>query len=288
MLLPSFEQLMRLKFMTHSLQEVCATSIASNNGFVSTVLGQGLDYESSREYTINDDVRHIDWKVTARAQKAYVKTYRAESDNNIHIVLDLDSYMNFGTRGTSKLVQGCNVAALLMWQALFNQDKINLSLNNANLKHVLQLKPRQADIVQALYLLTDPATYIPSQTSDDMEKLIYMLENLGKQQGSSKIFYIISDFRNVDLERLKTQLSLLKSRHKVHLIAIYDIFDKSLPQVSSLPIKTLSGTKCININAKVRDSYAKLWTEYVNSLEKMAGQVNFRVHWLDTSKPWKS
>src|SRR5579871_3200956 len=125
MLFPELRELVKLKAVagvSNLLQD--RTGNRTHGDYASLFHGLGVEFETVRPYVIGDDVRYIDWRVTARSGKPHIKTFRAECDRNVLVVVDANAYMRFGTRNTFKSVQAAKTAALLCWKSLQQQDRV--------------------------------------------------------------------------------------------------------------------------------------------------------------------
>src|SRR5579872_36603 len=125
MLFPTLKELIKLKNVAANTGAMHGNSNTRTQGdYTSIFHGLGVEFETVRPYVIGDDVRYIDWRVTARIGKPQVKTFRAECDRNVLVLVDANAYMRFGTRGTFKSVQAAKAAALLSWKSLQLQDRV--------------------------------------------------------------------------------------------------------------------------------------------------------------------
>src|SRR5271156_6307745 len=130
MLYPDFNELMQLGQKASRLQIVSGRrSMAAGSGdYASPFRGQGLSFHEVREYRFGDDIRSIDWRVTARTDKPYVKVFTEERERTVILCVDTNAAMRFGTRGTFKSVQAARAAALLGSQASSSNDRVGCLL----------------------------------------------------------------------------------------------------------------------------------------------------------------
>src|SRR3984957_10208125 len=126
MLYPDFNELIQLEKKSARLNITSGKkSVAASSGdYASPFRGQGLEFYEVREYRFGDDIRSIDWRVTARTDKPYVKVFTEERERTVIICIDANAAMRFGTRGTFKSVQAARAAALLGWQANHSNDRV--------------------------------------------------------------------------------------------------------------------------------------------------------------------
>src|SRR3984957_99186 len=126
MLYPDFDELMQLGRKASRLQiQSGRQSVTAGSGeYASPFRGQGLAFREVREYRLGDDIRSIDWRVTARTDEPHVKVFTEERERTVILCIDANAAMRFGTRGTFKSVQTARAAALLGWQANSSNDRV--------------------------------------------------------------------------------------------------------------------------------------------------------------------
>jgi uncharacterized protein (DUF58 family) len=126
MLYPDFNELVSLGHKASRLQLVSGlqSTAASSGNYASPFRGQGLAFHEVREYRFGDDIRSIDWRVTARTNKPHLKVFTEERERTVILCIDANAAMRFGTRGTFKSVQAARAAALLGWHANVSNDRV--------------------------------------------------------------------------------------------------------------------------------------------------------------------
>ncbi len=198
-----------------------------SGNYLSRFKERGMEFDETRLYQEGDDVRRIDWLVTARTGKVHTKIFREERECPVFISVDNRAAMHFGTRGVFKYVQAAKIAALLAWSAQSRGDRIGGQIFSET--QCLELKPQtgQRGVLHFLNQLSQ-------QTSPDVfaSKIIdfdSILMRLIKHAKPGSLVYLISDFRGLSsqTERYFAQLS----RHcNVTIIFVYDALEKQLPQ----------------------------------------------------------
>lgn len=132
--------------------------------------GRGIELEEIRSYTFGDDIRDIDWRVTARKDTPFTKLYAEEKDREIYVLLDLSSYMVFGTRNELKSVAAAKIAALLGWLALENKDRFGCIIFDGRDNYVFKPKNHQANMIAIFKKIAAVSQEILRRRSDEPEE----------------------------------------------------------------------------------------------------------------------
>lgn len=196
-----------------------------NGGFMSHFKGRGMEFDENRLYQAGDDVRSIDWRVTARTGKTYTKLFREERERPIFISVDQRATMQFATRGVFKSVLAAKIAALLAWTAHHHGDKIGGQLFFD--AHCQELKPQngKSAVLHFLNNLVSPKENSNQTAHDNLEPIFSRLLHHARP---SSLLYIISDFRGLT-PYAQTQLAKLSQHCDVVLIFVYDEIEQHLP-----------------------------------------------------------
>ncbi len=196
---------------------------AQSGNYLSHFKGRGMAYAETRLYQPGDDVRRMDWRVTARTDKPHSKIFREERERPLFISVDYRPGMVFATRGVFKSVQAAKLAALLAWAALQQGDRIGGQIFAAD--GCLELKPRsgKAALLQFLNALVQPG-----YTNPDHNTLDQALARLQHHARPGSRIYIISDFRGLGSTG-ENQLALLARHCEVVLMHIFDPLESQLP-----------------------------------------------------------
>jgi uncharacterized protein (DUF58 family) len=162
--------------------------------------GRGMDYQESRHYQAGDDIRNMDWRITARAGRPHVKLYEEERERPVVTLLDLGPSMFFGTRGAFKSVAAARLAALIGWAAIANHDRIGALLFNGE-HHELQPaggRPSVMRLIRALVKAGDPAAGLAHDAEPGA--LSKALARLRRVARPGSLVFLISDFYATDHE----------------------------------------------------------------------------------------
>ena len=226
-------QIKKLEIQTKDLVEG-----VESGAYNSKYRGGGIEFSEVREYIPGDDVKRIDWNVSARHNSLYVKEFVEENELNIYLILDLSASTNFGFI-KSKLDLGFEVAVSLMFLALKNNDRLGLGIFTNQLEKFIPSKKGKR---QLLKIIKELIEYKPKSKETDILK---SLSTLKKKLKRKSIIYIISDFLSDDYEK---PLKFLKLHHEVILINISDIKEKEIPEIGYAYIEDAETGEQILVN----------------------------------------
>jgi len=239
--------------------------------YMSSFKGRGMEFDESRLYLPGDDIRNMDWRVTARTGEAHTKVYREERERPVLIWLDLNASMFFATRGCFKAVAASKVAALLAWSTNAHNDRLGALIFSGN-DHV-ELKPRRGkSAVLDLIGKTcrHPAWNKTSQA--ETRNTSHALSRLRKVTRPGSLIFLVSDFREMD-EQAETHLINIARHNDVVLIQIYDPIEAELPPAGSY--KVSDGNNELQLNTadrKLRLQYRQRFEERQGRLVKLCRQ----------------
>ncbi|MBA3889282.1 MAG: DUF58 domain-containing protein [Gemmatimonadaceae bacterium] len=184
--------------------------------------GQGMEFAEVREYQPGDEVRSIDWNVTARMRRPFVKRYIEERELTVMLAVDLSGSGRFGTRGRFKSELASELAAVLVMSAIRNNDRVGVLLFTDRVEHVV---PPRKGRRHALRLIRDMLAFEPLGRGTDVAGASdYLLKSLSHHA----IVFLISDFLQPALER---PLKLLAQRHDLVAVTVEDPAETALPDV---------------------------------------------------------
>lgn len=237
-------QLTKLIDLRHSAGELSLFSrskaLSALVGSVKTNFrGRGLDFEEIRQYQAGDDIRSIDWRVTARTGVAHTKLYQEERERPVLVAVDQRSSMAFGSQCCFKSVQAAEVASLISWAALAKNDRVGGLIFNDSLHHDVRPARSKSAVLKIISAIdsfnkgnsvdshgrSSSSTNKASQNSQQINDVIIELRRIAKP-GSA--IFIVSDFIGLDDEGIK-QLHLLKKHCDIHAIFISDPMERQLP-----------------------------------------------------------
>lgn len=194
---------------------------------LSAFKGRGMELEEVRAYNFGDDIRDIDWRVTARKSEPYTKVFREEKDREITVFLDFSASMVFGTRGELKSVTAAKFAALAGWFALKNKDRFGIVIYDGNTTTCIKPQNNFAGLMRIFGLISGKSKEILRQNAQkDADSASADILRYARK-GSGTVF-IVSDFYKADDEYFK-RLSVLARGHEVYCVNIFDPLEESAP-----------------------------------------------------------
>ena len=193
--------------------------------YQSVFKGRGMEFAEVREYVPGDDIRSIDWNVTARYSKPFVKRYVEERELTLLIVCDISASQAFGSAHRPKNEAAAELAAMFAFSALKNNDKTGLLLFTDRTE--LYIPPRKGKN-HILLIIRELLAYEPANKGTDIAKALSTVNKIMKRKG---IVFLLSDFHAPDFGR---ELRLTARRHDLIPVAISDPFEKRLPRLNAM------------------------------------------------------
>lgn len=192
--------------------------------------GKGMEFEEVRPYQSGDEIRSIDWNVTARMQAPYVKHFREERELSIFLVVDISSSLRFGTKNVLKSALIAEIAAVLAFSGIKNQDKIGLILFSEEVEHYL---PPKKGIRHVLRLIRDLMIVKPKKRGTSVAK---SLSFLAKVQKKPCVVFLLSDFFCPDFSK---EVSLVAKKHDLIAVHVSDPIENAIPNIGLVQIQDL-------------------------------------------------
>jgi len=240
---PDIDELMELRHRANAI------SLASHHRvnavlaglYASVFRGQGMDFEETREYRTGDEIRYMDWRVTARTGTPHLKVFREERERTALLCVDGGPHMAFGTRGTFKSVQAARAAALLGWAADGRGDRVGgLIFADAQRGPAYFPPARDRRSLWRLLRTLSETPPTPAPRAERGEALIQALDKLTRSAPKGALVLVIADF-DTDLAALDGPLGQLSQRREVVLITVDDPADWELPAMGPVHFEAPDG-----------------------------------------------
>lgn len=218
--------------------------------------GRGMTFAEVREYQYGDDIRDIDWNVTARQNHPYVKVYEEERELTVMLLIDVSGSRNFGAVGVEKREMIAEIAATLAFSAIQNNDKIGVMFFSDKIEKFIPPKKGRKHI---LFIIRELLDFQPANTGTDISKALQYLTDAIKKRCTT---FLISDY--IDDNNYQKALSIANNKHDVTAIQVYDKRDAQLPDVGLLKIKDLETGReqwLETSSSRVRQAHNKWWYE---------------------------
>lgn len=227
----SLRELIRYQQLTKLLNQkpMSPPRAMMSGGYLSRQKGRGMEFDEARHYQPGDDIRAIDWRVTARTGKTHTKIYREERERPVFILCDLTASMQFGSQLLLKSVQAAHVASLLSWAAAARGDKVGALIFNDTLHRECKPLSRQRAVLSLCHELVKVQHNVPAATNSQAFTDACMRLRRLARPGS--LVYLISDFENLQ-SAAEQPLSHIARHCDVQAIRVDDPMDFSLPNVA--------------------------------------------------------
>ena len=251
----------QIHIRTHRL-----VSTALAGGYRSTFRGSGLEFEEVRPYQPGDDVRSIDWNVTARAGEAYVKSFREERELTLNLVVDNGATMDFGSQGWSKREAAAQFACLISFVAMRHSDRVGLTLFGD--EPGVHLPPEKGR-GHALRLVREVLSAPDRGTGTDLHAV---LRQANRAIRGRSVLFLVSDFLCLlhgDSEACVDELARLSRVHDVIGVRVVDPLEEELPPAGLVRLAPISGGRAQELDASAESTRARWRDEATERREKI-------------------
>lgn len=217
--------------------------------------GRGMSFKEVREYEEGDDIRFIDWNVSARTNNTYSKLFEEEREISIFLMVDSSASNLFGTNGQSKKNLIAEICATLAFSAVKNNDKVGLLFFSDKIEKFI---PSKKGREHGLFLLRELINFKPASAQTDIKSALEYVNNISKNKHKSIIF-LLSDF--VDERYLET-LRVMAKKHEVIGIQVFDRYDSILPDVGLLEIEDIETGQAMLIDTHSKFTQKSYGTQF--------------------------
>lgn len=224
--------------------------------------GRGMSFSEVREYRIGDDVRDIDWNVTARTRSPHIKTYEEERELTMMLLIDVSGSRLFGTTDKFKKDLVTEMAAVLAFSAAQNNDKIGCIFFSDKIEKYIPPKKGRTHILR---IISELLEFTPENNGTDIGVALQFLANILKKKAT---VFVLSDFMDVNLSEgvanYEKPLRIATSKHDMVAIKVFDPRETELPNVGLLTMRDSETGNIVTVDSsakRVRDSYAQHWTD---------------------------
>jgi len=224
----------------------------------STFKGRGMTFSEVRQYQYGDDVRNIDWNVTARYQEPYIKVFEEERELTMMLMVDVSGSELFGTDTQFKNEIITEIAATLAFSATQNNDKIGLILFSDEVELYIPPKKGRSHVLRIIRELIE---FHPKSKQTNIAEALKFLSNVMKKKA---IVFVLSDFISEDY---KQTLKIVAGKHDVTGIRVYDKHEESIPNLGMVQMQDEESGELLLVNTaakKVRLNYGKFYRDKVN------------------------
>lgn len=238
--------------------------------------GRGMTFSEVRQYQYGDDIRNIDWNVTARYNEAHVKVFEEERELTMMLMVDISGSESFGSKNQFKKDIVTEIAATMAFSATQNNDKIGLILFSDQIELYIPPKKGRSHVLRIIRELIE---FHPQSNKTDIAQALKFLSSTQKKKA---IVFVISDFMS---EGYDQTLKIAAKKHDITGIRVYDIREQSMPNLGMVPMLDAETgvTQIVDTSSKaVRFNYEKQYNEQLNYFKETfsksgSGVVNTRV-----------
>ena len=222
--------------------------------------GRGMAFSEVREYRVGDDVRDIDWNVTARSRQPHIKIYEEERELTMMLLIDVSGSRMFGTTEKLKKNTITEIAAVLAFSAAQNNDKVGCIFFSDRVEKIIPPKKGRAHV---LMIIKELISFMPENNGTDISEGLRYLTNILKKRSTA---FVLSDFMDTadGRARFEDALKIASGKHDMVGIRVYDRREQQLPDVGILELKDAETGEKVWVDTAsraVRDAYARNWEQ---------------------------
>jgi uncharacterized protein (DUF58 family) len=228
----------------------------------SSFKGRGMTFSEVRQYQYGDDIRAIDWNVTARYNEPFVKVFEEERELTVVLMVDVSGSEYFGTTQQFKRDTITEIAATLAFSAIQNNDKVGLLLFSDQMELYVPPKKGKSHVLRIIRELIE---FKPKSKKTDLNEALKFFSSVMKKKA---IVFILSDFMDSEYEQT---LKIVGRKHDVTGIRVYDIHDSAIPNLGMVPMRDAETGKTMLVNTasqSVRNGYKAHYLKMVDYFEK--------------------
>lgn len=234
--------------------------------------GRGMAFSEVREYQPGDDVRSIDWNVTARLNKPYIKVFEEERELTVMLLVDVSGSRNFGTQSQMKRDMMAEVAATLAFSTIANNDKVGVIFFSDKIEKYIPAKKGKSHV---LHIIRELLSFEPTSTGTDINGALQYFANAQKRRCTA---FLISDCQDAAFAAAPgkkigaTPLVIASHKHDLNVIQIYDRRDAELPDMGLLKAKDPETGERVWVDTalrSVREQYAAAWQTQQDNLQTL-------------------
>ena len=231
--------------------------------------GRGVIFSEVREYEPGDDVRDIDWNVTSRHNKPFVKVYEEERELTVMLLVDVSGSRDFGAVGEVKKERMAEIAATLAFSSIQNNDKVGVIFFSDKIEKFIPPKKGRKHI---LLIIREIINFEPESNGTDIDVALRFLTNAIKKRSTA---FLISDF--IDRHDYSKSMAIANRKHDLAAIQVYDRRDAEMPDVGLIRMRDMETSEDAWVDTsskKVRQAYAREWYRQQQQLVSVTMKSN--------------
>ena len=246
--------------------EIKTRGLSSNifaGQYHSAFKGRGMAFSEVREYQFGDDIRDIDWNVTARFHRPYVKVFEEERELTVMLMVDVSGSLAFGSQKQEKREMVTEIAATIAFSAIQNNDKIGVIFFS---DHIEKFIPPKKGKKHILYIIRTLLDFHPESNRTDISQAVETLTRMQKRRCTA---FLLSDF--YQQKPFLKELQICNRKHDIVAIQVYDLRDRELPNIGLMRVRAAATGHeqyLDTSSSRVRDSYRRRWQERQERLKE--------------------
>jgi uncharacterized protein (DUF58 family) len=242
--------------------------------------GRGMTFSEVREYQYGDDVRSIDWNVTARFNHPYIKVHEEERELTVMLLIDVSGSGNYGTRAQLKKDLITEIAAVLSFSAIDNNDKIGVILFSDKVEKFISPQKGRKHILR---IISELLEYSPENSGTDIAESLRYLTNVIKKRCTA---FLISDFRDTGYAR---SLQIANNKHDIVAVHVHDRRERELPKAGLIRVRDneTGDERWIDTGRRrVRETYSMKWNSHLDMMNEIFRKAGVDVVNLETGSDY--
>lgn len=250
----------------------------------SSFKGRGMEFAEVRAYSYGDDVRDIDWRVTARKNQPFTKLYNEEKDREVYLWLDLSKHMRFGTKKELKSVTAAKTAALLGWYALENKDRLGVLIYDGH--KTLVFRPKRAydnwlSVLKKMESVAEQGLY----QSDESVSMVQSLQVLRQNAAKHAIVFIISSF-DAEHAEIMSQIQAISKYNELYAVNVFDALEDMAPPSGEYLAQYQNEQQLLISCGKVfENNYRQFFAQKRQKIKNFCAKNNCRYREIRTDLP---
>lgn len=224
----------------------------------SSFKGRGMTFSEVRQYQFGDDIRSIDWNVTARYNEPFVKIFEEERELTMMLMVDISASESFGTMQQFKKDMITEISATLAFSAIQNNDKVGLLLFSDEIELFIPPKKGKTHVLRIIRELIE---FKPKSKKTNITHALRYLSNVMKKKA---IVFVLSDFMDDDYDNA---LKIVGKKHDVTGFRVYDKFEKEIPKLGMVPMQDAESGKIMLVNTNSKSVRIKYNANYLKTVD---------------------
>jgi uncharacterized protein (DUF58 family) len=242
--------------------------------------GKGMAFSEVREYQYGDDIRNIDWNVTARFNHPYIKIYEEERELTVMLIVDVSGSREFGTQSSLKKNIITEISAVLSFSAIQNNDKVGVIMFSDRVEKFIPPKKGRQHILR---IIRELINFEPENKGTEITEALRFLTNAIKKRSTA---FLISDFLDDNFE---DALKIASKKHDIVGLKIYDLRDTELPSIGLMKFLDAESSEDIWVDTSsnyIRDLYRHSWRKYNEDINDMLSKLGVDYTQISTNEDY--